>query len=46
MVLHKGRLAEVGTHEDLLQSKGLYFDIMEQQKWEESKASAELGTLT
>ena len=46
MVLHKGRLAEVGTHEDLLQSTGLYFDIMEQQKWEESKASAELGTLT
>ncbi len=43
MVLHKGRLAEMGTHEELLEHKGLYFDLMEQQKWEDSKTNGKLA---
>ena len=43
MVLHKGRLAEMGTHESLLELKGHYFNLMEQQKWEDSEAADQLA---
>ncbi|MEO5582345.1 MAG: ATP-binding cassette domain-containing protein, partial [Saprospiraceae bacterium] len=43
MVLHKGRLAEMGTHEELLELHGHYFDLMEQQKWEDSEAADQLA---
>lgn len=35
LVLQKGKLAESGTHEELIELKGLYYDILEQQKWED-----------
>ncbi|MEP7320717.1 MAG: ABC transporter ATP-binding protein [Saprospiraceae bacterium] len=43
MVLHKGRLAEMGTHEELLELRGHYFELMEQQKWEDSEAADQLA---
>jgi len=42
LVLHKGRLEESGTHDELLRKKGLYYKLLERQKWEESNAPGEV----
>jgi len=39
IVLDKGEIAEQGTHETLLARKGIYFDMFEKQKLEESLAT-------
>jgi len=31
MVIHKGEISEIGTHEDLLQKKGIYFNLYQLQ---------------
>jgi ABC-type multidrug transport system fused ATPase/permease subunit len=31
LVLHKGRLREVGTHQELLAERGIYFKLFELQ---------------
>ena len=30
-ILHEGKLAEQGTHDELLKKKGLYFQMLESQ---------------
>lgn len=45
LVLDKGKLAESGTHEVLLQRRGLYFEILEQQKWEDNARLEEITAL-
>ncbi len=35
IVLDKGQIAEIGTHEELLKNKGYYYEIYENQKLEE-----------
>jgi ATP-binding cassette subfamily B protein len=45
LVLHKGKLAEMGTHEELVAIKGHYADLLEQQKWEDSTAAEGIGVL-
>ncbi len=42
LVLHKGRLEESGTHDELMRKKGIYFKLLERQKWEESNAPGEV----
>ncbi len=42
LVLHKGRLEEAGTHDELMRKKGIYFKLLERQKWEESNAPGEV----
>lgn len=42
LVLHKGRLEESGTHDELIRKKGIYFKLLERQKWEESNAPGEV----
>jgi ABC-type multidrug transport system fused ATPase/permease subunit len=34
VALHAGRIAEIGTHEQLLQNKGVYQRLHELQFWE------------
>jgi ATP-binding cassette subfamily B protein len=36
IVLEDGKIAEMGTHESLLQNKGYYFDLFEQQRQQEA----------
>jgi len=31
LVMHEGRLAEQGTHDDLLENKGKYYDLIKNQ---------------
>ncbi len=45
LVLHKGRLAEMGTHEELIALKGHYADLLEQQAWEESSEEEKIAML-
>ncbi len=40
LVLDEGRLVEIGTHEELLQQKGAYYQLFEQQKRSESLNSS------
>ena len=42
LVLHKGQLAETGTHEQLLAKQGVYFKLLERQKWEESHSPGQV----
>lgn len=42
LVLHKGQLAETGTHEQLLEKQGVYFKLLERQKWEESHSPGQV----
>lgn len=45
IVIDKGTLAESGTHDMLLQKKGVYFEILEQQKWEDNARLQEITSL-
>lgn len=45
LVIDKGALVESGTHEALLQRKGVYFEILEQQKWEENAQLQDINSL-
>lgn len=45
LVLHKGKLAETGTHEQLLEQQGAYYKLLERQKWEESHSPGPLQVL-
>jgi ATP-binding cassette, subfamily B, multidrug efflux pump len=38
IVLDDGRIAEEGTHEELLQNKGYYYELYEKQRLEETEA--------
>jgi ATP-binding cassette subfamily B protein len=38
IVLDDGRIAEEGTHEELLQNKGYYYELYEKQRLEEAEA--------
>jgi len=42
LVLHKGQLAETGTHEQLLEKQGVYYKLLERQKWEESHSPGQV----
>ncbi len=35
IVLDKGHVAEMGTHDELLEQRGIYAELLEQQRWEE-----------
>lgn len=39
VVLDEGRIVEIGKHKDLVELKGYYYDILEQQQLEESEIS-------
>ena len=44
LVLHKGRLRESGTHQELLAKRGIYFRLFElQYKGRESEPVAKRG---
>jgi ATP-binding cassette subfamily B protein len=45
LVIDKGALVESGTHEALLQRKGVYFEILEQQKWEENAQLQDINSI-
>ncbi len=45
LVIDKGALVESGTHEGLLQRKGVYFEILEQQKWEENAQLQDINSI-
>lgn len=45
LVLHKGKLAEMGSHEELVALKGHYADLLEQQKWEDSTTEAGIALI-
>ena len=46
LVLERGRVAELGSHDELLAAKGLYFRLHEaQRRREEEEAAAAAGTL-
>ena len=36
IVIDQGKIIEEGTHDDLLESRGLYWDLYEKQKLEEA----------
>jgi len=38
LVLEEGKLAEIGSHEELLKQKGLYFEMFERQSKEQKNA--------
>jgi ATP-binding cassette, subfamily B, multidrug efflux pump len=40
IVIENGELAEIGTHNELISRKGIYYDLLEQQKSEESFTSS------
>lgn len=42
LVLHKGQLAETGTHEELIEKQGVYYKLLERQKWEESHSPGQV----
>ena len=45
LVIDKGALVESGTHEALLQRRGVYFEILEQQKWEENAQLQDINSI-
>ena len=44
LVLHKGRLRESGTHQELLARRGIYFKLFELQYKNEGSTGQELRT--
>lgn len=46
VVMHKGRVREVGTHQDLLDRRGIYFKLYQLQYKDQEIPSARLTTLT
>ena len=43
-VLHEGKMIEIGNHEELLEQKGAYYDLVKQQMW--FKFPATISTVT
>jgi ATP-binding cassette, subfamily B, bacterial len=46
VVMDKGQIAETGTHEELLQRRGLYYALVQQQSLGDLTVDTKTGDLT